>query len=515
MKFQQGTIRNIQQGSDEWAQLRANRFTASEAAAALGKHKYMSRSDLLHEKKMQPEKDISPAQQRLFDKGHQAEAAARPIAERMIGDDLFPVVLNDEEGGFLASMDGLSTLGDIGFEHKLASEGLFAQIDAGELEEHYRIQMDQQFALSGAEWILFVASDGKEENFRYLWIERDESRFKPIEAAWEQFRKDLDEYEPKAKEADVEGVTPETLPALRIEVTGEVTDSNLQHFRDQAMKVIGSINTDLETEQDFADAERTSKWCRDVEQRLDATKDNALSQTATIDELFRTLDDIKEQARQARLNLDKQVKAKKEAKRDEIYQGALDQICAHYQSLNESLGSEILDIPANAGSDIAAALKGKKNISSLQSAADEAVANAKLAANELAEKVRGNLKQLDEHAADHRFLFNDLDRIATKETEDFAALVKSRISDYEQAEKERQQREEQQTEAAKKAERTEDQSPAGHAVESQSEWQGKQAAKSAPASRSFDMQLSDWQQAHGISDQAMAELYKILNQKAA
>ena len=34
------------------------------------------------------------------------------------------------------------------------------------------------------------------------------------------------------------------------------------------------------------------KWCADVESRLAAAKEHALSQTATIDELFRTIDDI-------------------------------------------------------------------------------------------------------------------------------------------------------------------------------------------------------------------------------
>ena len=441
--MQEGTILDIQQGSDEWARIRANRFTASEAAAVFGLHKYMSREDLMYQKKCQPEQEVDAAKQRLFNKGHEAEAAARPIAEKIIGDDLFPVVLDDEENGFLASMDGLSTLGDIGWEHKLLSESLAQQIDSGELEEHYRIQMDQQFALSGAGHILFTASDGTEENAKHLWIERDEDRIKRLIAGWDQFEKDLAEYEPPKHQAKAEGASPETLPALRIQVSGEVTDSNLTEFREHAMAVIQGINTDPQTDEDFATAEKTVKWCKDVEQRLDAAKDHALSQTQTIDELFRTLDEIKEQARQTRLNLDKQVKASKQAKRDEIYTAAVEKIRAHYAQLNESLGIDALGVPANAGNDVAAALKGKKTITSLQSAADEAAANAKLAANELAETVRGNLQQLAEHAPDHRFLFNDLDRVATKAPEDFAALVKQRISEYEQAEKERREREEQ------------------------------------------------------------------------
>jgi predicted phage-related endonuclease len=40
-------LENMVQGSDSWHQLRQERFTASEAAAVFGPHKYMSRTDLL------------------------------------------------------------------------------------------------------------------------------------------------------------------------------------------------------------------------------------------------------------------------------------------------------------------------------------------------------------------------------------------------------------------------------------------------------------------------------------
>lgn len=438
--MQQGQILNIQQGSDEWARIRANRFTASEAAAVFGEHKYMSRSDLLHQKKCQPEKDVDPAKQRLFDKGHEAEAAARPIAEKIIGDDLFPVVLDDEEGGFLASMDGLSTLGDIGWEHKLLSESLAQQIDSGELEEHYRIQMDQQFALSGADHILFTASDGTEENAKHLWIERDEDRIKRLIAGWDQFEKDLAEYEPPKAKQEATGKAPEDLPAIRVEVSGGVTASNLGEFREHAMAVLQNINTELSTDQDFADAEKTVKWCGEVEKKLDAAKEHALSQTASIDELFRTLDSIKEEARQQRLALDKKVKARKQEVRDSIYQAACKQIQDHTDELTDDLGVALPPIDA----DIAGAMKGKKTVSSLQSAADEAVANAKISADEIARKIRGNLKIMQDHAPNHEFLFNDRNQIVTKDPEDFEALVKNRVMEYERAEEQRREREEQQ-----------------------------------------------------------------------
>src|SRR5690606_3889090 len=114
------------------------------------------------------------------------------------------------------------------------------------------------------------------------------------------------------------GRTPENLPALRIEVTGMVTASNLAEFKTHALAVLGGINTDLRNDQDFADAERTVKWCKEVEDRLEAAKQHALSQTSSIDELFRTIDTIAAETRAKRLELDKLVKARKDAIRLEI-----------------------------------------------------------------------------------------------------------------------------------------------------------------------------------------------------
>ncbi|MGB1951682.1 MAG: YqaJ viral recombinase family protein [Marinobacter sp.] len=434
MTFQQGKIVNIAQGSEAWAKLRAERFTASEAPAMMGKSKYQSRSQLLKQKATGLVPEVSEHQQRIFDKGHQAEAAARVIAEREIGEDLFPVVLDDEQGGYLASMDGLTMLGDIGWEHKLINEALIKQIEAERLDEHYMIQLDQQFALSGADKILFTASDGTEENCRHLWIERDESRFKPIEAGWEQFAKDLADYEaPEAEQPKAEGKAPDALPALNIQATGEITASNLQDFEQHARKVIAAIKTDLITDQDFADAEQTVKFCKKAEERLSASKDAVLAQTASIDEVFRTIDSVSEDLRQTRLKLEKAVKAQKESRKAEIVLTARKALDDYIQALRDQHGIVMPVIDA----DFPGVIKGKKNLGSMQSAVDDEMARAKIEADQAASLIRGNLAQVNEQAADYKFLFNDFGQICMKPAEDFAAIVKSRIADHKEAEQKR------------------------------------------------------------------------------
>jgi len=434
MKLQQGKIVNMVQGSPEWDALRAKRFTASEAPAMAGKSKYQSRNDLLRQKATGIVPEVSSHQQRIFDDGHRAEAAARPLAEKIAGDEFFPVVLDDEENGFMASMDGLNMMGDIGFEHKWLSADLAEQIDAGQLEEHYLIQMDQQFALSGAERILFVGSDGAEENLKYLWIERDESRFKALEAGWTQFAKDLAEYVPaEPEQPKAEGKAPDALPALSVQVQGMVTASNLKEFEVSAMATLASINTDLQTDEDFADAERAVKFCGDVEKRLAGAKENVLGQMQTVDEVVKTIDRISEETRQLRLKLSKAVKEQKEARKLQILNDARSKWNAFMGSLEKSLEKEADGLPVTlscSNADFAGAMKGKKTISSLQSACDDELARVKIEANETAELVRSNIQQLNEHAADYKFLFRDFGQICMKPAGDFAAVVKMRIADY-------------------------------------------------------------------------------------
>ena len=427
-----GKIVSVVQGSEEWLSLRAARNTASEAPAMKGVSKYQSRNDLLKQKATGLVPEIDSHTQRIFDDGHKAEAAARPIAETEIDDELFPVVLDDAEGGFLASMDGLTMCRKIGWEHKSFNASLAAQIDAGQLDEHYLVQLDQQFALSGAERILFTASDGTDANCKHLWIERDESRFADVEAGWAQFEKDLAEYIPaEAEEPKAEGKAPESLPALVVRASGMVEASNLKEFEAIARATLAGINTDLQTDNDFADAEKAVKFCTDVEKRLDGARENVLGQMQTVDEVVRSIDAIKEETRQIRLKLSKAVKDQKESRKLEILQTAKQDYDTFQRGLDVGQYMPLL-MP-----DFAGAMKGKRTISSLKDACDDLTAQSKIEANELAAVIRGNLAHAKEEAADYKFLFSDIRQICDKPADDFAAIVKSRIADHKQAEHDR------------------------------------------------------------------------------
>lgn len=421
---------NLVQGQSNWLAYRLDHDNASEAAAMLGLSKTTTRTELLHMKHTGLGKEFSDwVQRNVLDYGHEVEAKVRPLVEAMIGEDLYPVTCSD--GRLSASLDGLTMSEEIAFECKQWNAEIAAQVAAGIMPEQHVPQCQQILMVTGAEKVIFAVGDGAPESLLTLDVYPDPAWFERIRAGWAQFHEDLAVYVPAVVKAEAVGHTPETLPALRIEVTGMVTASNLADYKAHALAVFAGINRELKTDQQFADADKVVKWCSDVEARLAAAKQHALSQTESIDALFRTIDDISAEARRVRLELDKLVKARKEAVRGEIVAGGIVALREHVAALNVRLGKPYMP---SVTADFAGAIKGKRTIESLNDAVDTMLANTKIEASATADKVQRNLATLHELAADHAFLFADTSAIVLKQPDDLTMLVKSRIAEHQRKE---------------------------------------------------------------------------------
>lgn len=423
-------IHDLEQGSKEWHEFRANHYGASEAPAMMGASKYQSRTELIESKKFGA-KEVDAATQRIFDKGHEAEAKARAIAEEIIGQELYPVTGSLESTMLSASFDGLTMDQSIVWEHKLWNEELAKAIEQfqyhGEpLPKHYTIQMDQQLLVSAADRVLFMCSDGTKENCAWCWYVRDQEDLVYLLFGWEQFGKDLEAYEAPEQEVVPTIKSIDDLPALKINVTGMVESSNLKMYEEQALAFIDSISTDLQTDDDFANAEKLVKFCKSAEDEIETAKKAALSQTADIDQLFRTIDKIKEEMRQKRLRLNKLVMDKKEQMRRDILQAAQSKLSDHVNELSLKVQINLDD-----DADFLKVMKGKKTIKSLRDACDTELARAKIAVDQQAELATKNQQAIPE---DYQFLFNDFRQIAFKNPDDFVNLVNARISAHEQKE---------------------------------------------------------------------------------
>ncbi|WP_282254129.1 YqaJ viral recombinase family protein [Stenotrophomonas sp. PS02299] len=442
---------NLIQGSPEWHAHRAQHLNASDAPAMLGASTNHSHTDLIRELAAGVPREFSAfVQERVIDPGHEFEAQARAIAEQLVGEDLYPVT--GVAGKYSASFDGLTLLEDIAWEHKRLNQTLrdamFDGCTGTDLPLMYQIQMEHQAMVSQCERVFFMASEWRQTSGGWELVEERHCWYVPnpelrarIVAGWAQLEADVAAFEPgPASEPVPMGRAPETLPALSIQVTGMVTASNLAEFKDNALAVLGAINRELQSDEDFANAEKTVTWCKGVEERIEATKQQVLGQTADIDAVFRTMDDVAAETRKIRLELDKLVAKRKEERRTEIGNTARRAVIDHIHGINETLGAHAVPMPTTLVADIAAAIKGKRSFSSMQDAVDAVATNAKITASQAADRIRANVAIFAEHP-DYATLFADRVQLcASKAPEDLRNLVAARIYEHQQAELARAQK---------------------------------------------------------------------------
>lgn len=428
------------QGSPEWLAYRAQHFNASDAPAMLGCSAYKSRSDLIAELATGLTAEVDAGTQRRFDDGHHYEALARPVAESIIGEDLYPVV--GSEGKYSASFDGLTLDESTGFEHKTLNDELravFADIESinpdyrdtsasALLPKMYRVQMEQQCMVSGAIRILFMASKWNGEELAeesHCWYLPDAALRAEIVSGWALLEAEVAAYVPAQVVEKLVANSFETLPAIAVQIKGEVVASNIPAFKERLSAYIASINTNLTTDQHFADADAAVKNCAATEKRIAATKEQVLGQVASIDEVIRALDDADAQLSKIRIHLEKEIKAKKDLLKAGILTKAQQALKDHVTLLEKEIAPITLTYQAR---DFAGVMKGLRTLSTLQNAADTELAAGKITVNALASSIRARQAWFKVEAASYESLFPDLQQIIQKADDDFKLVVASRIT---------------------------------------------------------------------------------------
>ncbi len=429
---------NLVQGSPEWHAYRnavingIRRLNASDAPAMMGVSPYKTRDQLIAEYATGETKEVSPHAQALFDAGHDYEASARVIAEKIIGDDLYPVVMSCEADGLplSASLDGLTMDAETGWEHKSLNKNLRESLAAGKVPEQYFPQLEQQLLVTGANRILFMASNGTEDTALYCWYESSRKLRAKLLTGWAQFVQDVAAYKPPVAAPEVVADPIKALPALVVQVSGKVEASNLVVYQESAFALIDSINTDLKTDEDFANAKSMVKFCAEAEARLEATKEMVLGQMSSVDEVIKAVAFVQEQVRQKRLTLDRLVTAKESQIKQEIRDRGPREVAAHIAALEARIGKPYMP---QINTDFAGVTKAKRNLDSMNSAVNDEVARAKIEADRIANRIEKNLLTLKELADGYQTLFaGDIKDLVLKANDDLTAVIGSRISKHQQ-----------------------------------------------------------------------------------
>jgi len=428
---------DVEIGSAEWLQHRVSLFNASDAPAMAGVSPYKKRSELVREIATGVVREPDDFREALFASGHRAEELARPVAEGVIGEDLYQMVLS--RGRLGASLDGQTFDGKTGWEHKILNETIRQAIpDCGdaicespvELPEVYAVQCEQQIIVGGLDRVLFSATrwNAREELIeqRHCWYYPNPERAQRILLGWAQLFQDAIAWQPtEAVEEPKKGTTRATLPALVVQVEGKVVESNFGPYRDAALAFIDSINTRLDTDDDFGQAMADAEFCRAIEKKLAALEENVISQAASVNELIDGMRQIREQSRQKALSLEKKIETRKRERKEEIAADAQQKLDRHILALNAGLPDPWVQPRRGQWGD---AMKNKRSLATCQEAVDVMLADMKVRASEEAATLATNAKVVEEECEGNWLLFVDFERQGLKPTEDFRALALMRHS---------------------------------------------------------------------------------------
>lgn len=217
---------------------------------------------------------------------------------------------------------------------------------------------------------------------------------------------------------------------LSIVLSGVIEKSNFDEWKTELIEQIRSVNTELKTDDDFVAATKHVKQFKAAEKNLKEAKKSALEQAAEISKLFEAIDTVSEEARQARLKLDKQIKKrKKEIKSEYVAQG-VDSIKAFIATQSEAYQS----LPHSDYTDkeiFVDALSGKASSKGMQKSITKTCESIKAAITKQAEGVEINVTKLDNLPAHHQALFQDRTQLISLNPEQLDKTIDERITHFE------------------------------------------------------------------------------------
>ncbi|MFZ2524434.1 MAG: YqaJ viral recombinase family protein [Candidatus Ferrigenium altingense] len=443
---------DLLQGTQEWEAFRLEHDGSSEAAAMLGLSKNVKRTELLRAKHTGIAKEFSDwVRENVLERGHDVEALARPIVERMLGCKLYPVVCS--RGRMSTSLDGRTAAGNTLWECKQWNEAIAESTSKGILPDEHKPQCYQHLLVTGADRLIFTVSDGTEENTISIEVMPDVEWFARIILGWVQFHKDRAAYIPSEIAEMPKAEVTIDLPALFVHAKGEITTHNMDEFGKALTEKLSEMRAIvLSTDQDFSNAKEAAKKFRETAKAIALSKEQMLAQTETIGEAARKMDAWAKDLNATALQLEKDVEREDKAKKEVMVLGGQNAYAEHIAALEEEIKPIRLNLRAP---NFAEAIKGKRNYASMQDAVDTMLAGAKVTADAADKDVRAKLAWCKENAAGHSALFPDLQQIITKPIEDFTLTITSRIEAAKKAEAEKMEaeRKRMEAEATAKAER--------------------------------------------------------------
>jgi putative phage-type endonuclease len=178
-------IVHLEQGSAEWLAHRQKYRNASETPAVMRKSPWVTPYQLWELRTSRREQEVNYAMRR----GAELEPATRAAYEAPTGHVMQPMVTVD--GDYSASLDGItfdcSLIVEIKCPLRGATSTLWEEFSQGELPKHYRLQVQHQLMVSGAERAELYVYDADIDDGVITAISPEPTIFEAIRASWDAF----------------------------------------------------------------------------------------------------------------------------------------------------------------------------------------------------------------------------------------------------------------------------------------------------------------------------------------
>ena len=216
---------------------------------------------------------------------------------------------------------------------------------------------------------------------------------------------------------------------LVISLTGTVDSSNFDEWKRDLLFEIQSTNYELLSDEDFVNATQRVKLFKSAEVTLKQAKQAAISQAKAINRLFSAIDEISEEARQARLSLERQVKTRKLEIKNQQIQSGIDRI----QAFIDTQASELATLDCATHLDrgrFESAIRGKSGIKGVETAVRHLCADIEQEIIDRVANLRRNKTRLDALSAAHKLLFQDSNTLTDLPGTQFDLEIDKRIATY-------------------------------------------------------------------------------------
>jgi putative phage-type endonuclease len=171
------------QGSPQWREHRRRYRNASESSVVMGRSPFQTPYQLWQVKLGLIEQEVTPAMRH----GSEMEPVARAAYERHTGRVMQPLVVVD--GEYSASLDGITLNGDRVVELKCPVKGrdstLWKTVEAGQLPEHYKLQIQHQLLVTKADVADVYVFDGTDGTLLEVTPQRE--TWPQLYRAWDEF----------------------------------------------------------------------------------------------------------------------------------------------------------------------------------------------------------------------------------------------------------------------------------------------------------------------------------------